>query len=158
MTKRRRVYIVVVVMIAGLVAAYPVWKRARELNARVICAGNLKGLATCIKIYCRDAEDNRTASATDAFACSRAECGERILRCPQGHGEYVLSRRFLSSRDVDPRTIVAYEPLENHIAGANVVYGDGHAEFVDAVRFQHLLASIKTGDDVDESREGLGND
>ena len=29
-------------------------------------------------------------------------------------------------------TVVAYEPLENHVGvGTNVLFGDGHVEFID---------------------------
>jgi len=45
----------------------------------------------------------------------------------------------------DPTTIVLYEKPENHHDGSNVLYGDGHVEFVQARELQRQLAKQAHG-------------
>jgi len=41
---------------------------------------------------------------------------------------------------IDNRMIIAYEPLSNHNGeGANVLFADGHSQFVSATRFNDLI-------------------
>ena len=47
-----------------------------------------------------------------------------------GHVSYVYVGRGLTTRTVTPSTVIAYEPLANHGDGGNVLYGDGHAEWL----------------------------
>jgi prepilin-type processing-associated H-X9-DG protein len=41
--------------------------------------------------------------------------------------------------------ILAYEKLGNHESGANVLFGDGHVEWVDAVSGEVMIAGLQAG-------------
>ena len=47
-----------------------------------------------------------------------------------GHLSYIYLGKEMNTKTISPDTIVAYEPLSNHGDGSNVLFGDGHVEFV----------------------------
>jgi prepilin-type processing-associated H-X9-DG protein len=55
---------------------------------------------------------------------------------------YVYKGRGLQVATVSPTAIVAYEPLDNHQGeGTNVLFGDGHVEWVDKGAWQKLASA-----------------
>ena len=62
-----------------------------------------------------------------------------------GHLSYIyLGKGFTSS--VAPNVILAYEPLSNHYGnGMNVLFGDGHVEFIHTAEATALIAELTTG-------------
>jgi prepilin-type processing-associated H-X9-DG protein len=62
-----------------------------------------------------------------------------------GHVSYVYLGRGLSVASVTPTTIVAYEIPNDSNAGANVLFGDGHVEFEDAVYMSKVISRVAVG-------------
>ena len=60
-----------------------------------------------------------------------------------GHCSYVYVGRGLNAATVAATTVVAYEPVANHGDGGNVLYGDGHAEWVPAGPLAKLAATTR---------------
>jgi prepilin-type processing-associated H-X9-DG protein len=58
------------------------------------------------------------------------------------HLSYIYAGRGVQASSVHPDTIIAYEPLTNHTTGMNVLFGDGHVEFVDAAKCAAILARV----------------
>ena len=61
-----------------------------------------------------------------------------------GHQSYIYVPNL--SPAVDPKTVLVYEPLSLHNGdGMNVLYGDGHVEFVGAKQAAGIIAELKAG-------------
>jgi len=60
-----------------------------------------------------------------------------------GHCSYIYAARGLTTATVTPMTVIAYEPLSHHGNGANVLFGDGHVEFLATTQFNAALATIR---------------
>ena len=57
--------------------------------------------------------------------------------------EYIYLGTGLDNNRIDPQRPILYEKLEHHQRGANVLFGDGHIEFVDPARLQRLIADVQ---------------
>lgn len=64
-----------------------------------------------------------------------------------GHLSYVYVGRGLTDNTVADDTVVCYEPLANHSgAGMNVLFGDGHAEWVPRAKAVGTVARLAAGE------------
>ena len=71
------------------------------------------------------------------------------MRANRKHCSYIYAAptmRF-SRFDSSPRAegIVAYESLINHGDGINVLFGDGHVEWLNLNEAKHLVAELQAG-------------
>ncbi len=128
-----------VLLIVGLGAAIVVPK-ARELSRRLACAKHLKQLCTALKVSVTDSEPSPDDPEEDLEAFLAQ------ARCPSGGGSYIFHIPFVSrseSRNIDPSMVLAYEPLSNHgRTGGNVLFADGHSEFVRRDRYLQLVEGL----------------
>jgi prepilin-type processing-associated H-X9-DG protein len=122
--------------------------QAREADLRLICASNLKGMATAIKVYANDPVLLRAATTDEAL--------ERLMKlgyvraeqtvCPRSRKPYIFNPAATATLGLgesaasDGQHVIAYEPLSYHGGrGANVLYADGHASFERPAAFQKLI-------------------
>jgi prepilin-type processing-associated H-X9-DG protein len=135
---------------------------AREPANRVKCASNLRQIGQAILLYANDhgglyPDSFRTLLLTqditsECFVCpssndekapgaTTAEQAENLET--RGHLSYVYLGRGLNSSSVNEKTLVAYEPLTNHEDdGSNVLFGDGHVEFLNRKEATSLLPGL----------------
>jgi prepilin-type processing-associated H-X9-DG protein len=62
-----------------------------------------------------------------------------------GHLSFIYLGKGLTDKTVLPNQVIAYEPLANHGDGIDVLFGDGHAEFIDAKRATKIIADANAG-------------
>jgi len=62
-----------------------------------------------------------------------------------GHCSYIYAGAGLDPKKVTPKTILAYENLDHHESGMNVLYADGTVEWVRLKRAKQILAELKAG-------------
>ena len=63
-----------------------------------------------------------------------------------GRCSYIYIGGNLNTTTATAAHIAAYEPLSNHSGtGINVLFGDGHVEWLDAKDAKHLLAELQAG-------------
>lgn len=111
----------------------PSLQRARELSKRAVSAANLRGIGQACMIYAND-NDDRFPPDLDTVV-QGGFVTEIQLRAPTddawqpGGCSYVyVAGQSMAS---DPRNVLAYErPDVNDGEGANVLFVDGHVEFM----------------------------
>jgi prepilin-type processing-associated H-X9-DG protein len=116
----------------------------REVADRVKCAANERSIGQAILLYCND---NQGQYPPDLVALVKNEdITTGIFVCPSsndtpatspdsllsgGHCSYIyLGQRLTTS--ADPTTVVLYEDPGDHGDGVNMLFADGHVEFVAA--------------------------
>jgi prepilin-type processing-associated H-X9-DG protein len=142
----------------------PSLNRARETANRVRCAANMKSIGQALLLY---ANDNRGAYPPDlTVLLTTQDISGEVYVCPSsndepthatapsqiaadlsagGHLSYVYVGAALNP-GVDPSTIILYEPMTNHANdGINVLFGDGHVEFIVRARAQQLITQLQAG-------------
>jgi prepilin-type processing-associated H-X9-DG protein len=133
-------------------------------SRRVICQSNLRQIGQAILLY---SDDNGGKYPNDLGALLTIEgFTTNILNCPSsndtpatgattqavesnltagGHLSYIYLGKGMNAKTISADTVVAYEPLSNHGGdGSNMLFGDGHVEFIDAKNVNLMEAKIKT--------------
>jgi prepilin-type processing-associated H-X9-DG protein len=62
-----------------------------------------------------------------------------------GHLSYVYLGSGLSTTTATPDTIVVYEIPANATAGSNILFGDGHVEYMNAAYVAKIVAKASAG-------------
>jgi prepilin-type processing-associated H-X9-DG protein len=155
-----------------LAALVIMWYAAEVSNGRIIvnritCASNLRQIGQAVFQYANvhggELPDSfQTLSLNSSlppktFVCpsSRDKAASGItaeevalnLTLP-GHLSYIYLGGGLTNQMVTPETILAYEPVGNHAGetrfdGCNVLFGDGHSEWLPASAIQAIESKVK---------------
>mgnify|MGYP001594172581 FL=1 len=142
--RRPRIKLAIIVF----VVAYVLWIglnaiiNARELQLRMICGANLKGIGAAFKFYSLEGWDGKTPAVEWLIARGCVEPRQAI--CPSSNlsqSNYVLVPP-LPDGPISDRTVIAYEPRANHRDGGNAVFADGHAEFLRGDDYDGLVAAL----------------
>lgn len=138
---------------------------SRPTNNRVKCANNLKQMGLAIQLYAND----HGSQFPDSFGTILAieDITSSVFNCPEtadmpaqgpttqatvadlysgGHLSYIYLGQKLTTATATANTVVAYEPLSNHRDGMNVLFGDGHVEFLTPAAGNQLLAKVAAGE------------
>jgi prepilin-type processing-associated H-X9-DG protein len=133
----------IVVLIVSLVA--PTIRRARMTSGRVPCASNLRQIGQALLLYSR-ANGGMHPPSLQVMSVTE-DIHPEVLHCADGGGSFpfiflapsVLADSYTAD---DP---IVYEPAEYHDgAGGNVLFGDGHVEFVQAAALKSLIQRAAT--------------
>jgi prepilin-type processing-associated H-X9-DG protein len=138
----------------------------REMVHRMKCASNLRQIGHGIHLYA-NANAGQFPSAlaplvthedlpADVFVCPASsdlpatgpttQAVVATFRSNPSHCSYVYVGAGMSFRSVSPRHVIACEHAANHAGdGMNVLYGDGHTEWLDKKRAVYLLSELKAG-------------
>lgn len=142
--------------------------RAREQANRVKCASNLRQIGQAAQLFANDHNGNFPDTPEQLLAHSDLE--SIVFVCPSsndtaapgadsrtqaanlragGHLSYVYVGKGLSVTSgpgATGKAVVAYEALTNHAnGGINVLYSDGHVEFVPPQQAMQLIADLQAG-------------
>ncbi|HEY8665921.1 MAG TPA: H-X9-DG-CTERM domain-containing protein [Tepidisphaeraceae bacterium] len=71
-----------------------------------------------------------------------------------GHLSYIYLGKGFTSQCL-PNTVLCYEPVTNHGDGSNVLFGDGHVEFMSAAQMKKIIADLNAGRNPPGSVKGL---
>lgn len=123
----------------------PALSQVRELSKRLVCAANLKGIGTSMKIY--EFDNPSAGRLTLQDLVDRGDIMSEQLICLSnefGNANYVLVSPVKDVPDaLPPRTVMLYEPKSNHgDEGGNILFADGHVEFVKSPEYDSLIAAI----------------
>lgn len=139
-------------LVGGTIVAASAWLTLtprlhgdREVIPRAACAANLRGIGQALKIY---AAGNEGAFPPDLETliqqglCTRLQ----LLSPPSKHMQPACDYYYVTGlTDNDPDDwMVAYgEPAYMKGAGANILYLDGHVEFIPEPRFTQEIDRFK---------------
>jgi prepilin-type processing-associated H-X9-DG protein len=159
--------LVIIPFLAGSSAFLPALANAREAANRVKCAGNMKQLYTAMVMYANNnngafpnkLEDVLTADPTldrNAFICpdddkappsaSNAQTAAHEIASGKNSSYLYVGEGLTTSASAD--TVLLYEPLglhKKHNPGMNVLFADGHVEFVKEADAKTILDQQAAG-------------
>ena len=146
----------------------PSLNRAREQAQRVKCASNLRQIGQAAQIFAN--EHNGNFPDTFEPLLTHADLTSEVFVCTSsndtaapgpdtktqaanlargGHLSYVYVGKglnALSGPGATGKAVLAYEPLSNHSnGGINVLFSDGHVEFVPAAQAKQIIADLQAG-------------
>jgi len=159
-----------VVVIGGMLISVmlPSLCRSRETANLVKCASNLKQIGLAISLYAKD-HGGQYPSLLAVLPADQDITAE-VMTCPSSNDEkpaatnmaeivaeltaaetkapghkhcmsYVYNGQALTTKTATETTVVAYEPPENHDhQGTNVLFGDGHVEFISKHHWPKMAA------------------
>ncbi len=134
-----------VAMVASI--ALPSLSRARELSKRTVCAADLRGIGQAMYIYAQD--DNKFPPGFDAVVKANYTTPRQFI-CPSTAATeadgldacyvYIPGQR----PDSNPTNVLVYEKPENHGGeGSNVLFVDGHVEFMTNDQVKRLVRETR---------------
>jgi prepilin-type processing-associated H-X9-DG protein len=135
----------------------------RPTANRVKCQSNMRQIDQALLLYANDHHGQYPPSLEDLLL--KGDITSEVFVCPEsddqmatgpttqaiaanlsarGHESYICIPNLNSSVSAD--TILLYEPLTNHSnAGMNVLFGDGHVEFIPSPSAVMITAELKAG-------------
>ena len=162
-------------LVLGIVTllAAPIWiaillpavSRVREQNNRVKCAADMRMLAQAMLAYA-NANGDQYPDGLEGLLKTDPSLSPSVFVCPSSdktppdnsspqkfaseiasgqHTSYVYLGKGLNVH-APADTVLIYEPLEDHAReGMNVVFGDGHVQFLDRHQSQTILDERAAG-------------
>ena len=113
--------------------------KARVQARRIACKSNLKIIGMALFMYSSDNKDKFPADLETLVAKTYLR-ENKMLICPATklRDSYIYRGASITVADI-PWMIMVYEKSGNHEGGRNVLFLDGHAEWVQEERFQELI-------------------
>jgi prepilin-type processing-associated H-X9-DG protein len=112
--------------------------KAREMATRLACGNNLKGIGMALLIYANDYADHFPPNLE--ILTSTAEVPPKVLVCPStSQKDSFIYRGSGLTTKADPSMIMVYDKKGNHEGGRNVLFMDGHIEWIPEERFPELV-------------------
>jgi len=136
-----------IILLVCTVVLYVGWHgavRGWELQRRFVCAQNVAGVAVSMKIYYGNEWDGRMPFIE--WMRGAYPGSDVFLRCPSS-GPYV-TLEFPNGWPSEGNAIIAYEPKSNHGDGGNIMFADGHSNFVRGEEYDRLIAALGAGQSV----------
>jgi len=148
--------IVIPLMIAILL---PSLSRAKELAKRAQCASNLMQIGSALAVY-SNSNRGELPESTEVWQQrlgASAPLGPMTFVCPSDIG-VTCSYRYVPGRKMDgsSTTIIVYEdPAIHNSEGGNVLFADGHVDFIRAARLQPMIDALGASKDAarDDQRD-----
>lgn len=138
--------VAVVSILAGMLL--PALSRARGEARKASCKSNLKQIGLCCKMYAQDHNDRWPEKLSELHPMYAGNVA--IFSCPQTNvtiespdeidskTSYVLVASGMDDAEAS-RGVAVYEKAGIHKGGSNVLFGDGHVEWVQAPRLAQLI-------------------
>jgi len=133
----------------------PALGKARTTAGQIVCAANMRQIGQALFLYANENNGQYpptlAAMAKGPAQSQSAQLAKSLtFACPSptaagGTGAaYVYLGAKLTTR-AKPQMVVLYEPITNHPAGANFLYGDGSVQFHPAAQAQRIISDLQSG-------------
>jgi len=143
----------------------PALSRTKTMAQRIVCATTLKGLGTAMYVYASDYDDKLpTADKWCDLLTLHMDVNPASLRCastPMGSFSYALNENLVgrSMKDVSPNVVMLFEAdagpnavggpemlVSDRHEGCNIVFTDGHVEFIKESGIGNLKWTVERED------------
>jgi prepilin-type processing-associated H-X9-DG protein len=122
----------------GVAILLPALDKAKGQANRIRSRANLSGIGKMLQIYVNGHNDSYPDSLQALVAEGLSPQGIRVPTHPEL--AYIYLKPGKDAFENSTKWVVAFEPPEvNHGEGANVLFLDGHVEFVKGERLNELL-------------------
>jgi len=113
--------------------------QAQVQAARITCKSNLKIIGMALLMYSNDNKDKFPADLETLLTKTYLNTNKMLI-CPATklRDSYIYRGATITLADI-PSMIMVYEKSSNHEGGRNVLFLDGHVEWVPEERFQELI-------------------
>jgi prepilin-type processing-associated H-X9-DG protein len=117
----------------------PSMLKAHAKAARYSCGSNLKSIGMGLSMYSNDYKDKFPPDLETLV--TKTYLPAKMLICPAAklRESYIYRGATITVAADTPWMITVYEKLSNHEGGRNVLFLDGHVEWVPEERFQELI-------------------
>ncbi len=150
--------VLIIIVPLPLAILMPALSRTKTIAQRVVCGTNLQSLSMAMMVYGNDYDGKApTADEWCDLLIQEADVSSKLFRCPaapEGECNYALNKNIRNIDGPNPaRTVVLFESrpgwnqaggpelltTEYHNGeGCNVVFGDGHTEWIRVDRIDDL--------------------
>ncbi len=124
----------------------PSLSRARELSKRTVCGANLRGIGRAMYIHAQNGDkfppDFKTLIADNNTTEKQFVCPSTDVKVGDLNAcyEYIKGQTVIG----DPQNVLMYEKEKNHSEGGNVLFQDGHVEYVKSyTRVEELVKETR---------------
>ncbi|MFQ5422447.1 MAG: DUF4190 domain-containing protein [Phycisphaerae bacterium] len=128
----------------------PSLSRARELAKRTVCSANMRAIGLALYTYAEDGDPFPEVGADwQARLFSAGNLAPKDLICPSDTITTGTSYHYVPgySASSDPAQIILFEdPAIHRDEGGNLLFLDGHVEFVQSPRYEQMIDSITLPD------------
>jgi prepilin-type processing-associated H-X9-DG protein len=140
------VMIAVMAMMAGMLL--PALARAREEARKAVCKSNLKNIGLCVMMYAQDNDNKLPEKLSQLYPEYVKDLS--LFVCPSS------GKTIASADQIDTETpyvlvpgvalgggtaVLVYEKRGMHEGGTNVLFADGHVEWVSGDRLDQLIGN-----------------
>ncbi len=146
---------------------------SREIPNRVKCRSNLRAIGQSILLYANENKGHYPPAldllistqdvGTSVFICpssnddkaqgATSELRVQDFRTTPGRCSYIYIGAAFTQGTATAAHVIAYEPLANHSKGGmNVLYGDGHVDWLSAADARYLLTELQAGRNPPKAR------
>lgn len=143
----------------------PALSKTKTMAQRIVCATNLKGLGTAMYVYANDYDDTLpTADKWCDLLTSHVDVNPVSFRCASTSGgsfSYALNENLAGRglKDVSPDVVMLFEAdagpnavggpemlVSDRHEGCNIIFMDGHVEFIKESRIGNLKWTVERED------------
>jgi prepilin-type processing-associated H-X9-DG protein len=117
----------------------PSLRQARERARRITCMNNLRQVGLGLLMYADEHDDQLPPDLEFSTIGKYLASIPQILTCPATQKDSYVYRGAAITVAGVPSMITAYDKKGNHQGGRNVVFLDGHAEWVTEERLRKLI-------------------
>ncbi len=142
----------------------PSLNRSRETANRVKCASNMRQIGQATLLYCN--ENRQRMPGDQGILLKTQDLGVEVFLCPSSmndipaearggnvdkmaawvneNSSYVWLAPAGISANINPETVILHEQFDNHDGdGMNLLFGDGHVEFMRMEQAEKLIEASK---------------
>jgi len=155
--------VLLLMLVALPMILLPSLSKARETANRVKCAANLKQIGLAMQLYANENRGNYPPRPEDllltqditseVFICPSTNDTKAPGATPQqeaanlsagGHHSYIYLGKGKNAT-AGYNVVLVYEAPTNHKNGFNVLFGDGHVEYLNGAIAQKVMSELQAG-------------
>lgn len=144
--RTHRPVVIAIGIVIALAACWCIATRWQEISTRRRCSENLRALSDACMTYggfgfAGPENDRSFSDSLIAFGV----LSDNQTRCPATGKPYEVRQPPLLSRIAHPsECAIAWDAVDNHHGGGNVVFADGHSTFLKTDDFAEAIAPCST--------------